>query len=147
MKLVVDTNRIIAALLRDSTTRKILLSDKFEFLTVGITESEIEEHRQEIIDKAKVTEEEFDRIFSLLLSKILVISDVAIESKIEEAKRIMDRIDPEDTPFIALSLAVENDGIWSDDKHFDQQNRIKIWKTGAVLKLSEEDKFTDSAHL
>ena len=51
----------------------------------------------------------------------------------------MDKIDPDDTPFIALALAVENDGIWSDDKHFEQQNRIKIWKTGALSKSIEEN--------
>ena len=43
-----------------------------------------------------------------------------------EAKEIMDKIDPSDTPFIALALVVENDGIWSDDRHFEEQNRIKI---------------------
>ena len=48
MRLVVDTNRIIAALVRDSVSRNILLSDKFEFLTVGITLSEIEEHMEEL---------------------------------------------------------------------------------------------------
>ena len=37
MKLVVDTNRIIAALIRDSTSRKILLSDKIDFLTIEVT--------------------------------------------------------------------------------------------------------------
>lgn len=118
MKLVVDTNRIIAGLIRGSASRKILLSDKFEFLTVGITKSEIEDHKQEIIDKAKVTGEEFNKIFSLLFSKIFVVSDVTIESKMEEAKQIMDNIDPDDTPFIALALSVKNDGLWSDDKHF-----------------------------
>ena len=138
MKLVVNTNRIIAALIRNSTSRRILLSDKFEFLTVGVTKSEIEEHKQEIMEKAKVTEEEFNKIFSLMFSKIFVISDVTIESKMEEAKQIMDNIDPGDTPFIALALAVDNDGIWSDDKHFQQQNRIQIWKTDVLIKLLEE---------
>lgn len=138
MKLVVDTNRIIAGLIRDSASRKILLSGKFEFLTVGITKSEIEEHKQEIIDKAKVTGEEFNKIFSLLFSKIFVISDVTIEAKMEEAKQIMDNIDPDDTPFIALALSVKNDGVWSDDKHFLQQNRIQIWKTDVLIKLLEE---------
>lgn len=143
MKLVVDTNRIIAGLIRDSASRKILLSGKFEFLTVGITKSEIEEHKQEIIDKAKITEEEFNRIFSLLFSKIFVISDVTIEAKMEEAKQIMDNIDPDDTPFIALALSVENDGVWSDDKHFQQQNRIQIWKTDVLIKLLEETRPDD----
>jgi predicted nucleic acid-binding protein len=57
----------------------------------------------------------------------------------EEAKQIMDKIDPDDTPFIALALAIENDGVWSNDKHFGQQNRVKIWKTDVLLRLLEEN--------
>ena len=44
MRLIVDTNRVIAALVKDSTSRKILLSDKINFLTIEITKQEIEEH-------------------------------------------------------------------------------------------------------
>ncbi|MBI5968325.1 MAG: hypothetical protein HY882_10780 [Deltaproteobacteria bacterium] len=42
-------------------------------------------------------------------------------------------IDPGDVPFIALGLAVENDGIWSSDKHFKKIKRFKIWKTSELL--------------
>jgi predicted nucleic acid-binding protein len=137
MKLVVDTNRIIAALIKDFTSREIILSDKIQFLTVGITKSEIEEHKQELLEKANLTEEQFNAIFFLLFSRIFVVSDVVIENKMNEAKEIMDKIDPADTPFIALALAVENDGIWSDDEHFRQQNRIRVWKTRELLRLLE----------
>jgi len=47
----------------------------------------------------------------------------------------MDAFDPDDTPYIALALAVENDGIWSDDKHFKQQNRIRTWETKDLMML------------
>jgi predicted nucleic acid-binding protein len=72
MRLVVDTNRIIASLVRESTSRKILLSDKFEFLTVGFAESEIEEHRQELQERAKLTEKQLDAVLAVLFSRIFV---------------------------------------------------------------------------
>ena len=50
MRLVVDTNRIIAALVRGFTARKILLSGNFELITIGLAKEEIEEHRAEILD-------------------------------------------------------------------------------------------------
>ncbi|MBI2143178.1 hypothetical protein HYU20_02450 [Candidatus Woesearchaeota archaeon] len=139
MKIIVDTNRIIAALVKDSASRKILLSGKFEFLTTGVTKYEIEKYKQEIMEKAQVTEEGFDQIFSLLYSRIFVVDDIVIESKMKEAKQTMDKIDPDDTPFIALALSVENDGIWSHDKHFEEQNKIRIWKTGFLLELLDEN--------
>ena len=45
MRLVVDTNRIIAALIKGFTARKILLSGKFELITIGLAKQEIEEDK------------------------------------------------------------------------------------------------------
>jgi predicted nucleic acid-binding protein len=135
MRLVVDTNRIIAALVKDSASRKILLSDKTDFLTIEITKLEIEEHRQELLDKTRLTNEQLNLALSSLFSRVFVLSDIAVESKMDEAREIMDAIDPDDTPFIALASAVENDGIWSDDKHFQQQTRITVWQTKDLLTL------------
>jgi len=139
MRLVVDTNRIVAALVKDSTSRKILFSDKIDFLTIEITGQEIEEHRQELLDKTRLTDERLNLALSFLFSRIFVVSDIVVESKMDEAKKIMDALDPDDTPFIALALAVENDGIWSDDKHFKQQNTIRIWETKDLLTLIRRD--------
>jgi len=139
MRLVVDTNRIVAALVKDSTSRKILFSDKIDFLTIEITGQEIEEHRQELLDKTRLTDERLNLALSFLFSRIFVVSDIVVESKMDEAKKIMDALDPDDTPFIALALAVENDGIWSDDKHVKQQNTIRIWETKDLLTLIRRD--------
>ena len=139
MRLVVDTNRIIAALVKDSASRKILLSDKIDFLTIEITKQEIEEHRQELLDKTRLIDEQLNLALSFLFSRVFVVSDIVVESKMDEAKKIMDALDPDDTPFIALALAVENDGIWSDDRHFKQQNTIRIWETKDLLTLIRRD--------
>jgi len=48
MRLVVDTSIIFAAILRDSTTRRILLSGPIEFLTLEYCFEEIREHLNEI---------------------------------------------------------------------------------------------------
>jgi predicted nucleic acid-binding protein len=137
MRLVVNTNRIIAALIKDSASRKILLSDKFSFLTVDITKSEINKHKQEILEKANLTENQLNVILLLLFKRIFVVGDIVIENKMSEAKETMDKIDPSDTPFIALALAVENDGIWSDDMHFSQQNKVKVWSTKKLIELDK----------
>ena len=42
MRLIIGTSIIIAALINDSTSRTILLSDSFEFLAVDFTKFEIE---------------------------------------------------------------------------------------------------------
>ena len=53
MYLVVDANILIAALIRDSTTRKLLLSEKFELVAPEFLAGEIDKHIAEISKKAK----------------------------------------------------------------------------------------------
>lgn len=49
MKVVIDSNRVIAALIKDSTTRLILNDENFEFVTPDFTITEVEEHKEEIL--------------------------------------------------------------------------------------------------
>ena len=135
MRLIVDTSRIIAALIRDSTSRTILYSQEFEFLTVNFAKSEIAEHKLEIIEKSRMKESELDQALSMLFSHIQIISDLVIESRIPEARDVMDSVDPDDTLFIAAALAVENNGIWSDDLHFQRQKKIRIFKTSHLIEM------------
>ncbi|MBI4918781.1 hypothetical protein HY837_02545 [archaeon] len=134
MRLVVDTNRIIAALIKNSTSRKIITYFNAELLMLNFSETEIDKYRDEIIEKAKIREEEFEVILNALKEKLIVLNDDLILTKFDEAKKIMDSIDPSDTPFIAAALATNSD-IWSDDKHFNLQKRIKIWSTRDLVEI------------
>ena len=42
-------------------------------------------------------------------------------------------IDKEDIIFIATALGIEDSVIWSDDRHFERQNKIKILKTKEII--------------
>ena len=44
-------------------------------------------------------------------------------------------IDKKDAPFIATSLAHNNCPIWSDDKHFKLQEKIKVYTTEELINL------------
>ena len=46
----------------------------------------------------------------------------------------MNAIDPEDYVFVALALSINNDGIWSEDKHLEKQKVIRVWKTKDLLE-------------
>ena len=133
--LIVDTNRIIAALLRDSTSRRILFSSEFRFMSLTLAGKEIARYANDLIERSGHNKEMFTAVLRKICSRIRFFDDREIQMFTAEAKGILDSIDPKDTPFIALALAVENDGIWSDDKHFEQQSRVHVWKTKDLLKL------------
>jgi predicted nucleic acid-binding protein len=78
--------------------------------------------------------DEIDILLNLLLENISIIPAQTIKSHLEEAERIIGGIDPKDIPFVALSLAIEKDGIWSCDKHFKTIKKIRVWKTSDLTK-------------
>lgn len=134
MKLIIDTNRVMAALIKDSYSRKIILSPNIEFISINLSKLEIEKHKEEILEKAGLNENELDFLISKLHERILIIDDWVLKKFMEEAKKIMSKIDDNDTPFIAAAIATNFD-IWSDDPHFEKQAKIKIWKTKDLVKL------------
>jgi len=120
-------------LIRESIVRKILVVGGIEFLVPEFTFEEINKHKKEILQKSKLNESQFDLLMATLKENLTVVPKYEIR-KIKEAKGIMDKIDPNDTIFIALALSTFNDGIWSDDIHFKKQNVVKVWNTEELIK-------------
>ena len=73
MKMVIDTNRLAASLIKSSVNREIILVDKFEFYSPDYITTEIENNRSYFIKKAKVKPNEFDEILNTLLYHIRLV--------------------------------------------------------------------------
>ncbi len=136
MRIVIDTNMIIASLIMDGTSRKILFNNKFEFVSPSYNLTEILKYEKEIMHKAHVTHEEFKVLISLIFEKIEIIPKSAYGGFIEEAKDLIK--DTKDVSFIALCLALNADGIWSNDSHFFSQKRIKVFTTKDMISLAKD---------
>lgn len=135
MIFIVDTNRIIAGLIRDSTSREILLNPNFEFYTPDYLLVEIKNHKDLIMKKGGFSEKKFKTIYELLIDRINVLPKSDIMNHLDKAKKIIGNIDPDDVTFIALALSIPNNGIWTEDNHFKKQKKIKIWSTKEILEL------------
>ena len=139
MKLVIDSNRIMAGLIKDSQTRRIIFNEEFNFIAPDHIITEIEKYRQYLIEKSKLTDREFDIILLSILDRIeLIPSDVFIDH-LELAEEIMKDIDIKDSPFLALGLAVKAGGIWSEDKDFDRQDKLKRFSTKELLNMANKN--------
>ena len=134
MRLVVDSNRIISALIKEGISRKILSSKNIEFFTVGYVMKEISKYKATIVEKSGMSAEEVSTLFSLIMENISIIPEEDVKSKMKEALAIMENIDAKDAPFIAAALAIPNDGIWSHDGHFEKQKKVKQWLAKNLLK-------------
>ena len=133
MRLIVDTNILISSLIKDSITREILLLPFMDFYLPEFALEEVEAHKTKIGKLSGLSPDEIDFFLDLLLENISIIPAQAIRPYLKEAERIIGDIDPGDIPFIALALAVDNDGIWTNDKHFKKARKIKIWNTRELL--------------
>ena len=131
-----DTNILISALIKDSFSRKIILESNFKFLSPDFSLQEIEKYKEEILEKSGITNNDFYTLLYSILDKIEIVKKDEYNYKIKEAEDIIGKIDIKDVPFIALALALGNEvsGIWTDDKDFERQNRIKVWKSRDVFK-------------
>ena len=127
MKLVIDTNSIISALIKNGISRRIIVSLVIRFITPDYTLQEILKYEKLICKKAKLNHDEFKLLLNLIFEHITVIPKEDYKDLLSRAKTLIEDID--DAPFIALCLASKADGIWSDDAHFKTREEIIIFRT------------------
>ena len=133
MKIILDVNVILSALIRDSTTRKIILNSEFDFYFKENFIKKIRKYKSYILEKSGLIEEEYNKIMATLFKYIKLVPTKEIDKNWDEAKKIMEHIDKEDVVFIATSLSLPDSVIWSDDRHFEKQDKVKVLKTDGMI--------------
>ena len=133
--IVIDSNCLFAALIRDSIARKIIMNPRIEFIAPDFLFVEIQNHKKTILKKSKLTETEFQIVYDEIYKRINIIPYEEILPCYDKAKSIMATIDPKDSVFLAVTMCTDNNGIWSEDKGFDKQKVVKVWKTIELMNL------------
>ena len=111
-----------------------MIDSFINFYTPEYTFDEIEKHLGYISKKNSLTINENKEILEILSNYIYIVEVEFYIDYMEDAEKIIGKIDERDVPYIALALAINNDGIWSDDDHFKQQNKVKVLKTQDLIK-------------
>ncbi len=138
MKLVVDANVIFSALIAyNQTIVELFFSKEIELIAPEYILQEIEEHKEEILEKAGYTEIDFEIIVSLLHGRIELLPFSVFENKIVDAKRVCP--DPDDIEYFALALEYKCP-IWSNDKKLKEQKQIRIISSHELLVLMKNKK-------
>ena len=129
---MLDTNILIAALIKNSFTRKIFFSSDIEFFLPEYALEEVTRHRAKISRHSHLSYREIDLLLSLLLESVIVVPAQKILPHVKAAEALIGNVDMDDVPFVALALATENDGIWSNDRAFEHLPGITVWKTSDI---------------
>ena len=121
-------------MIRSSVTRKIIINSIFELYTPEFTFSEIEKNLNYISKKNSLSINENIKVLEILAGYIHIFDAEFYIEYLEDAEAIIGKIDKKDIPYIALAIAINNDGVWTDDSHFQKQHEIKVWRTKDVIE-------------
>jgi predicted nucleic acid-binding protein len=135
MNIVLDANILFSALIKDSTTRRMILEYDGPFLFPAYIFEELEKHKTELIRKSCLTKDEFNQLLSMLLKKVSVVPNEVLYPFRKEAYEAVKDIDPDDVLFVACVLAYPNSVLWSDDKKLKKLMQITVFNTKEILNL------------
>lgn len=136
MKLVIDANIVISALIADSKTRELIVTLEPELLTPAFVHDEIENYEDMIAEKSGMGSDQVRQFIDLLFQYIGVVPAEDFYPAIEKADEAIGDTDPDDVLYLACAIA--NDAaLWSDDSDFDQQNLVETYSTSDVIDSFE----------
>ena len=140
MRIVLDSNILISSLIKDSITREIILNSNNEFLLPEYSLLEIRKHENYILSKTQLSKEEFNRLIKKILEYINIVEIEKIINHKEKADKIIGDIDKDDVLLVACALAYPGSIIWSEDKHFKLQNKIRVYNTKEFISVITNSK-------
>jgi len=137
LRVVVDTNKVIASLLRDGKVRRLLFHPGLEVLLPKYVLEEVNEHRRYL--EEKVSPKAIDFVLSKISKKtrIIGVRELSRET-LRKARRLARDFDIDDYPFIAVAIEY-NAIIWTNDKelikHALASNEYLAIDTSSVERL------------
>ncbi len=133
MNIVIDSNVLFSALIKQSSTRQIILEYDSYFLFPSFIFEELQKHKNEILRKSGMKEDEFNLLFQLILKKVVIVPTETLYPYRSKAFEIVKDIDINDVIFVACALAYSNSIIWSDDKKLKLQNDVTVLNTSEMI--------------
>lgn len=131
MKATVDANILFSSLIKRGITRRIWFEPELILYSPKFIYDELYKYENFLFKKFSGTKEEFEELSKKLLSKIRIIAHEELVPYMPASKSLIK--DEKDLIYLACALK-EDTIIWSNDKEFRKQNRIKIRTTEEMVK-------------
>ena len=130
--IVVDANVLFGALLRDGTTRHLLLYGGLDLHTPAHIWTEFERNRAYLLKKSGATEAAFRLLIDSLRDRIADVPLPLIQERMGEA---LARVGPRETldaPYVAAALAL-GAALWTKDKGLKEKAPVPVVGTEDVV--------------
>ena len=130
MRLVVDTNVVIACLLKSGITQDVFFNSNLELYSCDYLIIEIEKHQTELMEASGYDESTFKLALSMLLRHVSLIPHEEYDSFMARARNSIS--DKDDAPFVALGLKL-NAPIWTHDKQLLKASDVQTITTKKII--------------
>jgi len=140
MKIVIDSNVLFSALIKNSTTRQIILMYDCEFLFPEYIFQELERYKHILLQKSGLSEKGFDELLKMILSKVMLVPTIAMDDFKDTAVKLVKDIDINDVQFVACTLANLDSILWSNDKRLKEIREIKVLNTSEIISILYDNK-------
>ena len=132
MDLVIDSNILFAALLKESGTSDILF--KHTLYAPEFIFEEFRKYKDYLKGKTKRDGKNFNELFDLFERNVILIPKEEIGPFIKKAEKISP--DAKDVPYLALALKLRC-GLWSNDGNLkEKQNMVQVYSTEELFKVT-----------
>ena len=132
MLLVVDANVLFSAIIAGGKTCDLIFCEWLQLIAPEFLFTELEEHKDEIIAKSSLSEDDFEEFLNSLKERIDIIPRQQFEGFLPEANRLSP--DPDDTEYFALALRF-GAVLWSNEKRLKKQPKVKVFSTSDLIEL------------
>jgi len=134
MRVVVNANILVAALLKSATTRQILLMSDLEFCAPEHLFVEVKGFvkDQRFRRRLGLSEEDLREVLAYILQPVTFFPEKMYLSFIRRAIPLVTH--KEDAPYIALSLAL-GAPLWSNDAALKKQSLVTVFTTSELVQF------------
>jgi predicted nucleic acid-binding protein len=129
---IIDANVLFGALLRDGTTRHLLLYGGLDLHTPSTIWAELERNRPYLVNKSRVTEAAFDLLIGALRDRIGDLPLAHIRERMPEAEAGLGRGGRLDAPYVAAALGVLAT-LWKQEKTLRAKGTVPVVSTEEVV--------------
>jgi predicted nucleic acid-binding protein len=130
--IVVDANILFSALLKDGTTRRLLLHGGLDLHTPGHIWDEFARNRDFLVKKSGATRASFDLLVDALRDRIADVPLPLVQARMDEAQSHLAPKDRLDAPYVAACLAL-GAMLWTRDKRLKARAPVRVVTTEDVV--------------
>jgi len=123
-------------LLRDSTTRRLVVLGGHELHVPEYLFGEIGTHRDELARRSGQTTDALEEALRILRGHVTEHDEADYVDELGEAGRLLGGRDPKDIPYVALALVLQADGIWTEDRELVSSGSLTVYRTSDLVRLA-----------